>query len=316
MKKLDVILASYNGESYIKDQILSILACFEHVPNIDCNVLISDDQSSDKTVSIINELCSHDSRIQLLDDKKKGGVKLNFLHLIRNTNADYIFFSDQDDYWLPKKINLFLSKMMMSESKYQGPILIHSDLCVTDEYLSPLNVSMFDYQNLNKSPSFTELLVSNSVTGCVMACNKALIDSIKDSQINKSIMHDWYIALYASAFGHIEFIDKSMILYRQHNNNQVGAKAFTLTSLFSSDDYKSKVKNARDSVYRTKEQAQLFYDDFGASLNTTDKKILEQFITTFDNSFFGRLRLFLNKKCRKKGMLRNLVFFFIYVLKV
>ncbi|VDR25999.1 putative glycosyl transferase [Raoultella terrigena] len=316
MKKLDVILASYNGERYIKDQILSVLTCFEHVHNMECRILISDDSSLDNTVSVLQEICNHDSRVQLLDSDKKGGVKFNFHHLMLNTDADYIFFSDQDDYWLPEKINLFLNKMMESESENPGPVLVHSDLCVTDENLSPVNVSMFNYQNLNKTPSFTELLISNSVTGCVMACNKELIDSVKHGKIEESIMHDWYVALYASAFGRIEFIDHSMILYRQHSNNQVGAKAFTLKKLISSDGYKNQIKNARDSVYKTKAQAQLFYDDFGLLLNVSDKNILEKFISTFDGSFLGRLNLFLNKKIRKKGFLRNLVFFFIYVVRI
>ncbi|TDV10454.1 glycosyl transferase family 2 [Raoultella planticola] len=316
MKKIDVLLATYNGEKFVREQIYSVLNNFDKISGFECKILISDDKSTDKTVQIIKDLQEQDPRIVFLDSEKKGGVRSNFYYLLEHADADYVFFCDQDDLWLPDKISFFLERFKSEEVSYNGPILVHSDLCVADANLSPINVSMFDYQKINKHPSFVELIVSNSVTGCVMACNRKLIEGVKKSQIQNSIMHDWYIGLYASAFGRILFIEKSFILYRQHGGNQVGAKSFLIKDIFNLRGLTSKVRNATDSVIKTKQQAELFFSDFNGKLDKENKGILNSYISSFEHGkFFKRLQLFLFKGVNKKGLLRNIVFFFIYVFK-
>ncbi len=76
--------------------------------------------------------------------------------------------------WLPNKMRLFMDRFIDMEQQQQGPILLHSDLCVADKNLSPMHVSMFDFQNLSRDPDLARLMVNNSVTGCVMACNNDL----------------------------------------------------------------------------------------------------------------------------------------------
>ncbi|WP_407216510.1 glycosyltransferase family 2 protein [Escherichia coli] len=284
MTKIDVLLATYNGEKYVKEQISSVLNNFDKLKNSECTILISDDGSTDNTVDIIKRMSEEDPRILFLDGNKKG-VKYNFNYLIQHTDADYVFFCDQDDLWLPNKMHIFMDRFNIEEVNFNGPILVHSDLCVADNNLSPINVSMFDYQMINKSPNLAELLVSNSVTGCVMACNKKLIDGIKLSQISNSIMHDWYIALYASSFGVISFVDKALILYRQHGGNQVGAKSFSLKDVIKFSGIKDKLVNARRSVLNTRDQSALFISDFGDKLSMEKKIILESYINSFNGGF-------------------------------
>ncbi|UNK74397.1 glycosyltransferase family 2 protein [Raoultella planticola] len=316
MKKIEVLLATYNGEKFVREQIYSVLNNFDKISGYECKILVSDDKSTDKTVQIIKSLQEQEPRILFLDGEKKGGVRSNFYYLLEHADADYVFFCDQDDLWLPDKISVFLERFKSEEVSYNGPILVHSDLCVADANLSPINVSMFDYQKINKNPSFVELIVSNSVTGCVMACNRELIEGVKKSQIQNSIMHDWYIGLYASAFGRILFIEKSFILYRQHGGNQVGAKSFLIKDIFNLKGLRGKVKNASDSVIKTKKQAELFFSDFNEKLDKENKDILNSYISSFEEGqFFKRLKLFLFKDVNKKGLLRNIVFFFIYVFK-
>ncbi|HDG9787710.1 TPA: glycosyltransferase family 2 protein [Raoultella ornithinolytica] len=316
MKKIEVLLATYNGEKFVREQIYSVLNNFDKISGYECKILVSDDKSTDKTVQIIKSLQEQEPRILFLDGEKKGGVRSNFYYLLEHADADYVFFCDQDDLWLPDKISVFLERFKSEEVSYNGPILVHSDLCVADANLSPINVSMFDYQKINKNPSFVELIVSNSVTGCVMACNRELIEGVKKSQIQNSIMHDWYIGLYASAFGRILFIEKSFILYRQHGGNQVGAKSFLIKDIFNLKGLRGKVKNASDSVIKTKKQAELFFSDFNEKLDKANKDILNSYISSFEEGqFFKRLKLFLFKDVNKKGLLRNIVFFFIYVFK-
>ncbi|HED2737217.1 glycosyltransferase family 2 protein [Klebsiella michiganensis] len=315
MIKIDVLLATYNGSKFVKEQIASVLTNFDKLSGVNCRLLVSDDGSSDNTVTIINELERDDSRITLVDKAKKGGVRQNFNYLINNCDADYIFFCDQDDLWLPNKMSIFLDRFLLIEKDYTGPVLVHSDLCVADKNLSPVNISMFDYQKINKRPSFTELIVSNSVTGCVMACNRSLLNDIKNSQISNSIMHDWYVGIYAAAFGRISFIDNSLILYRQHGGNQVGAKSFSTKDIFNIVGVKDKLSAARLSVQKTHEQAILFFDEFGEKLESDKRKDLQDFIASFHTDFLCRLKLFLRRGFRKTGRLRNCIFFLVYVLK-
>ncbi|HBR4652522.1 TPA: glycosyltransferase family 2 protein, partial [Klebsiella pneumoniae] len=127
-----------------------------------------------------------------------------------------------------------------------------------------------------------------------------------------AIMHDWYIGLLASCYGQIDFIDKPMILYRQHDNNQVGAKEFTLNALLSVENVISILRKAKQSVRKTKEQAELFLFN-NSSIMTNERKILESYISSFNKTYLARAKLFFTGGIRKNGFLRNLMFFFIYV---
>ncbi|WP_262347938.1 glycosyltransferase family 2 protein [Raoultella terrigena] len=317
MKKIDVLLATYNGEKFIEEQISSVLSNFDKLNGFDCRILVSDDKSTDNTIAVINALRERDNRIVFLDGNKKGGVRLNFYYLIERSEADYIFFCDQDDLWLPCKISTFLERFRTEEASFDGPVLVHSDLCVADKDLSPVHVSMFDYQKINKSPNFSRLVVSNSVTGCVMACNKQLLEGIKTSKITDSIMHDWYIGLFASAFGRVSFIDKAYILYRQHGGNQVGAKSFSIKDIFNVRGINDKIYEAKISVMKTKSQAEVFLEDFQHQLDDEKREFLENYISSFKRGrFLKRAHLYISQGVRKEGLLRNIVFFFVYVFNI
>ncbi|KHT14078.1 glycosyltransferase family 2 protein [Pectobacterium carotovorum] len=314
MKSIDVLLATYNGSKYIEEQINSVLLNFDRLESFNCNLVISDDFSSDNTVNLIKNYCEIDSRIVFTNNDKKGGVRENFEFLIRMTKADYVFFCDQDDFWLPSKMEIFINKFIDVEKGNNKPVLIHSDLCVSNKYLAPIDSSMFRYQNINKQPTFPKIIASNSVTGCVMACNKKLIELARMGNIKDSIMHDWYMAMIAIAFGYLYFIDHSLILYRQHGNNQVGAKSFGLKEIFSIRSVIYKYKQAKISVFATRNQACLFLNDYMKLLNEDEKSLLRDFSSLTRTSIVGRFSIFFKQGVRKKGLLRNILFFYIYVV--
>ncbi|HEC2597219.1 glycosyltransferase family 2 protein [Raoultella ornithinolytica] len=312
MKKIQVLLATYNGQDYIIDQIESILLNFERAPNYHCEILISDDASTDSTIQTIKNKFSSCANIKILSDERKGGVRNNFTYLINSANADLIFFCDQDDFWLPNKFSKFIDNFYdHNGNDLHGdvPVLVHSDLCVVDKYLSPINASMFNYQKLNPDPTFSNLIVSNSITGCVTAINHSLLEILKSSSINNSIMHDWYIGLIAKAMGKVIFLPNSFILYRQHGNNQVGAKKIGFKNLFDFE----KFKEALSSIRATKEQAKLFLADFSDSIDSKTSGIANDYVLSFQKSFVFRLRLFLKYGIVKYGFVRNAVFFILYV---
>lgn len=309
MKKIQVLLATYNGSKYVIDQINSIIMNFKWVPEYDCSILISDDSSSDETIELVKNNFLDNPYVHIISTSRKGGVRNNFTFLINHAYGDFIFFCDQDDLWLPSKIRVFMDEFSKCSSLENKPLLIHSDLCVTDSILSPIHTSMFEYQKLNKEPSFSNLIVSNSITGCVLAINKPLLDLLKKSSISESIMHDWYIGLIASSFGKIVFIPKSLILYRQHENNQVGAKKFSFSEMLSL----VKIKKIKHSIWLTKKQAEIFLSDFEGLLDKNIEKTLKEYISSFDKSLFSRSLIFFKYEIYKYGFVRNVVFFIFFV---
>lgn len=217
-------MATYNGEKYLKQQIDSILA----QSNKKWELLIRDDGSHDNTVSIITDYqTKYPNKIKLITDNKHHlGANLNFGQLLEYTNAEYIMFSDQDDVWLPNKIELTLRVMKSAEQLYpEKPVLVHTDLKVVDPNLNIIAESMWSYQKLlpQLGNNLNKISAQNVVTGCAMMINKkAKVISIPIPE--EAIMYDWWIALNVAKHGKIVYVSLPSILYRQHADNEIGAK--------------------------------------------------------------------------------------------
>lgn len=213
---VDILMAAYNGERYIAQQIDSIL----NQTYKDWKLYINDDCSSDKTAEIAEEYAKKypDKIIFTKNNVNSGNAGTNFFNMIKNSYADIIMTCDQDDIWLENKVELCVKEL---ENKKE-PILIHTDLKLIDEKGNIINNSMIRHQHINPYRNSTnQLIVQNTVTGCTMAFNKALADIIKIPEGQP--VHDWYIAVVASIFGKVKYIDTPTILYRQHGNNYCGA---------------------------------------------------------------------------------------------
>jgi len=125
-----ILLAVYNGEKYLKAQIESILSqSFK-----DFKIIIRDDGSTDKSVDIINYYCNeYPDKISCMGGDPTGSAKLNFAELLDSCEADYIMFCDQDDVWLPTKIEKTLAAMQLAEDDGKTPVLVHTDSFHNDE---------------------------------------------------------------------------------------------------------------------------------------------------------------------------------------
>ena len=140
-EKVDVLLATYNGEKYLKEQIDSILN--QTYQNI--NLIISDDNSNDSTRKILEEYKKIDNRIKTyLQDKNLGYIK-NFEFLLTKVESNYYMLSDQDDVWLPEKI-----EKSMKTLKEKNADLVFGDLEVVDEKLNTIYPSFGDFMLLNR----------------------------------------------------------------------------------------------------------------------------------------------------------------------
>ena len=154
------------------------------------------------------------------------GASLNFGQLLEYTNTEYIMFSDQDDVWLPNKIELTLNVMKAAEQIYPNkPVLVHTDLKVVDSELNIISDSMWSYQKLfpEIGDDLSKIMAQNVVTGCTMMINR----KARDASIPipaEAIMYDWWLALNTAEFGKIAYLSIPSILYRQHSGNKIGAK--------------------------------------------------------------------------------------------
>ena len=230
---IDILLATYNGEKFLKEQIESILS--QTCGN--WKLLIRDDGSNDNTIDIINAFSQrYPDKIELIKDADGNiGPAQNFSRLLQNSTGQYVMFCDQDDVWLPKKIETTLNKIKETENIYPNiPLLVHTDLKVVDADLNTIAESFWSYNKIDpERDSIPERIIyRNTVTGCTAMINK------KAKQIAAPIpkfvrLHDWWIALNVAKYGRIFYISEPAVLYRQHRENVIGAASKPLLrSLF------------------------------------------------------------------------------------
>lgn len=220
MERVDILLATYNGENYLVEQLESILS--QSYSNF--RLLISDDCSTDGTRKILEEYKEKDNRIQLFFQGKNLGVIKNFEYLLKKVESKYYMLSDQDDIWKNNKIERTVEKLENSESD-----LVYTDLEVVDENLNVTYKSYWKlkgiYKKVKKYNNFEALYLNNFITGCTLISKKEFIDDILPlPNTSKFVLHDYWIALIISQKGKIAYIEEPLIKYRQHKNNKIGSK--------------------------------------------------------------------------------------------
>lgn len=292
-----VLLAVYNGEKYLKEQIDSILT--QTVKNI--KIVIRDDGSGDGSPLIIDDYCNkYPQIISKLEGAPTGSAKQNFAKLLENCDSDYIMFCDQDDVWLPEKIEKTLAAMQKAEGDGKTPVLVHTDLKVVDHSLNVISPSFFEFQKLIQDDiTLSKLLVQNYVTGCTVMINRALKEKCSNIPEN-CIMHDWWLALVAVLFGKLVCVQEPTMLYRQHESNQVGAKAsygiaFVKRKLATLD-------KVRENYNATYTQAKLLLDCYDGVLGEQQKEIIEIYCKIPRMNKFKKIRTMQKygfKKCTR-----------------
>jgi len=313
-----IVLATYNGEKHIREQISSI----QSQTYCDWRLLIRDDCSTDQTPNIISELADEDERISIINNKGINlGVIENFCVLMTAacelSNINYVLFSDQDDIWEPEKTQLMLECLQQSEKQFgvEVPLLVHSDLKVVDEHLNEIHSSLMRYQSIRNESvdAWKVLMVQNYVTGCVMAINKPLLD-ISLPQPDTIMMHDWWLALCASIFGNIVYIDKPLIQYRQHGHNQVGAKGFwARINPLSGKLLDRWSKSKKDFIIVVQQAKSLLDKAEQAQSNSRAISALEEFSNILNYSRFKRLMILSKYNIRRQNKLMSM-FLYLRVL--
>jgi len=299
---VDILLATYNGSMFLREQIDSLFK--QTYKNI--RICIRDDGSTDDTLSIIEEYQERfPNFIEIVPGGNHDGIAFNFSVLLSYSTTPYVMFCDQDDVWLPDKVMVTLNKVQELERVYGSniPILVHTDLKVVDEGLSTLGDSFWDYQKLNpRKNTLNRLLVQNVVTGCSMMINRCLIKRCGKIPSN-AVMHDWWIALVASSFGIISIVESTTVLYRQHSNNDTGAKRWNMDFIIKRI---SRFRKLKDNLLRTQYQANEFFILYNKSLSPELLELVYTYSHLNDYHRMKRLYCILKYKTFKIGLIRNI----------
>lgn len=304
---VDIILAAYNGETNISAQLDSLI----DQEYQDWRLLVRDDVSHDNTPNILEQYAEiFSEKIKLV---KNDGINLgafqNFSTLLSHAEAHYIMFCDQDDIWMPDKIQITLAKMKEMEAKYgiDRPLLVHTDMKVVDANLRVIAESCWKYQKTDpvKGISLNRLLVQNVPTGCTMLINKALLDLALPIP-KEAIMHDWWLALVAAAFGQIGYIANPTLLYRQHGENVTGAKAWGLPHIGKQLLHMQDTKKIMRDIQK---QAGAFLNRHFNLLDPQKHEIIEAYANLSHRGFFERRYFIIKYGFFHTGLIRNIGMF-------
>ena len=264
-----ILLATYDGNRYVREQIDSILA----QDYKDWLLVLSDD--GEKTSEILDEYAERYPQriIRYRAGRRFGSAKAHFMHLLNYFKgyAPYVMFSDQDDVWNSTKISITLAAMKETETDFDGPVLVHTDVRVVDTNLREISPSFFDYAHLGRRRYQPKaILLQNIVTGCTMMMNRKLANLATITvNVDSIVMHDHWLALIAAFFGKIAFIDTPTMLYRQHGDNSCGAKPLlSIGSIFAAFKRKH---------YRVLSvQAEAFLNCFAKNLSEEDARLISE----------------------------------------
>ncbi|UCH73195.1 MAG: glycosyltransferase family 2 protein [Rhodospirillales bacterium] len=308
--KIEILLATYNGERHLAAQIDSLFA----QTNRDWRLIARDDGSCDRTVAILRDYAvRHPHRIELVEDADGGlGARGNFGRLMERATADYVMFCDQDDVWLPDKIDRLLEAMHSLEADCGAdtPLIVHSDLRVVGPDLDELHRSFWEYQGIDPAfgRSINRLLIQNVVTGCASLCNRKLVE-IALPVPAEAMMHDWWLALVGASFGRIGFVNESTVLYRQHSGNTLGAKRFQMSAmaLRGLRAPGQAYSRARRILEATERQAQALLHRYGERMPGPIRDAVSLFAALSVQGFVERRLTILRHRFLTKGLVPRLV---------
>jgi glycosyltransferase involved in cell wall biosynthesis len=306
--RVDILLATFNGEQFIERQIESVLDQMDSGHRL----LIRDDGSSDGTVSIVRRFADRRSnRIVLLEDKgPQLGACRSFGRLLEHSDADYILLCDQDDVWLPGRIARPLERIQEVEREHGSnrPVLAHTDLVVVDENLDTIAPSFWSYSHLRPEcgSGLNRLLVQNVVTGCATMMNRALARLACPIPSAAAPMHDWWLALVASALGQIETIPEATVLYRQHRGNCLGATRYNWRYVLGRVQEVLLGGGVSKRLQVSQRQARTFLRRFAPRLDSGRRELLRDFLSLTSVNSLCRRRLMMKHHFFGSGRLRNL----------
>lgn len=225
MNKIDILMATYNGASYIIPQIQSL----QNQTFANWKLYIHDDGSTDETMKIIQSIATTDSRICIIMD----GIRfhesgLNFMHLLKFSKAPFCIFCDQDDIWLENKLELMLRFIEAKDNTIPQAVYSNSYVYI------PETSDISGYATLCFPQKLKDVLFLNcGIQGCALMFNAALRDICKNAP-DIVAMHDHVLTVCAAALGELSYLNKRLMLYRRHQSTVTGPTAKKLSDRYNS----------------------------------------------------------------------------------
>ena len=298
-----ILLSTYNGEKYLREQLDSLLI----QQDIDFNILARDDGSKDGTVGILKEYSVRDSRLKYFEGKNVGPAQSFFDLVMKSPEADYYAFCDQDDVWDSDKLSVavkFLEKEDISK-----PNMYYSNLRIVDQNLNFYRLS-------HTEPSIQKnkysVLTEDMATGCTVVFNKKCAEYVRMGTPEYCSMHDTWIYMICKFFGKTVYDFEAHISYRQHGNNVVGTYLCKKTK----DLYIARIKRLFDRELQPRyNNAYNFYRTFGTLLSEKDKnKVLK--LVNYKKSIKSKISLLMDKEIYASSKNRELRYKLLIILGI
>lgn len=298
MNKILVLMSTYNGEKYLQQQIDSILA----QQNVDVHLLIRDDGSTDQTIEILRRNAL-DNRIEWYTGNNLGPAQ-SFIDLIMHApEYDYYAFSDQDDYWLPEKLEQAIKHF--SEKK---PGLYYSRTILADKDLK--KIEMPEHKEYRQSLKMDSAVISSNCTGCTVCFNNCLMSYLKKYRPQYIAMHDsWVHKVCIALDGKIYYDTNSYIYYRQHENNAVGGKISVYRQL------KNKLAALTKNKYQRSDEVKELLMGYGDDMSKYNLELCQN-ISLYRNSLKKQITLLFNRKLGTGNRKTDFMFKLAIILRI
>jgi glycosyltransferase involved in cell wall biosynthesis len=204
---VSIAMATYNGEMFLEKQLDSLFA--QSYKNIE--IIVSDDHSTDNTIAIVKNYVNKFPNIFLLKNKNDKGVNKNFENAIKHCNGEYIALCDQDDIWLPNKIEILVNNI-------EGAALVYHNSLFIDSNAQTMSRTIAGKLNCYTGNDSKIFLLLNCISGHTCMFTKNIID--KALPIPSIRFFDWWLAFIAAENGGVKYVDEILVHYRQHENSK------------------------------------------------------------------------------------------------
>lgn len=299
----DIALASFNGEKYLRKQLESLIDAIEYCSLGSIrSLIISDDNSLDDTLGIVEEFSKEYPFIKIMINKRGKGVKNNFDNALSECTSDYVFLCDQDDFWHKDKIERSLSEMLKVSSNTL-PVLVFTNVNLVDDKLNLLSVGL----GISKEDASDSRCTAfrSFGQGCTMLLNRSLLD-LSGTIPNACVMHDWWFLLLASNFGFVKFIEEPLIDYRQHTGNVcAGYKSTSYKRFFNL----KKQKEYFDKLEKQSTFFLFFCEKYNLDLDSEVKSLHKMFSEIRKKPVLLRIFFLLNAKIYNRGLKEKIKLF-------
>ena len=273
---VDILMATYNGEAFVEEQVQSII----NQTYREWRLLVHDDGSTDKTMEILHRLAEEDERVVVIEDGVQHlGVARNFIHLVKQSTAAYCMFCDQDDVWLPNKVE----KMVHAIEQYNQGV---PQVVYTNAFLwNPKQGIISDKNTLTYPTTLRQTLFLNTgIQGAAAIFNRAMCKVI-ERPLSYYAMHDHVLLLAGICFGEVHYLHESLMYYRQHEHNVTGNAPGSIAKKIALMWENREVRLVNREHY---EGLKAFYERFEAQIKGDDKQVIEAFLAMKAESFIVR----------------------------